>query len=217
MTLIYSCDLIVLTKSKEKVLVLLNDLYPSPKSELVFRNHYQLVISVVLSAQCTDKKVNQVTPALFKKFPAFSSLTQAKPSQVERIIRTINYYKTKSRNLIALAQIITDKHAGKLPLDFNALITLPGIGRKTANVILTETGAAPALPVDTHVFRVARRLGWANTNNVEKVEQELRTAFDQSVWRNLHHWLILHGRRVCKARRPLCSECKLASLCPSKQ
>lgn len=205
----------MLKRKRENIIKLLDSLYPSPKSELVFHNHYQMAIAVVLSAQCTDKKVNQVTPLLFRRFPSFALLAKAKASQVEKIIKQVNYYKTKSRNLIGLAQTITDKYAGQLPLKFDDLTKLPGIGRKTANVILAETDSAPALPVDTHVFRVAKRLGWAQANTVEKVELELQAAFDQSIWRNLHHWLILHGRRVCKARRPLCGECKLAKLCPT--
>ena len=202
------------SNKKSRIIAALRKLYPYPKSELAFRNRYQMTVAVILSAQCTDKKVNQITPLLFSRFPSFAALAAASISQVEKIIRPINYYKTKSRSLIALAQIITEQYSGRLPLLFESLIELPGIGRKTANVILAETGIF-ALPVDTHVFRVAKRLGWAKAATPEKVELELQALFERKLWRNLHHWLILHGRRVCKAQRPLCPQCSLARYCPS--
>lgn len=201
----------------KKVLALLNKLYPSPRSELIFKDNYQLTVAVILSAQCTDKKVNQVTPQLFGKFNSFDALANAKTNQLEKILRQVNYYKTKSRNLIKLAKIVSKQHSGKIPLDFTTLLELPGIGRKTANVILAETGAAATFPVDTHVFRVARRLGWSDGKAAEQVEEQLKIVFKQELWRNLHHWLILHGRRVCKARQPLCQQCLLAKLCPACQ
>ena len=192
-------------------------LYPNPASELNFRNAYELTISVMLSAQCTDRKVNEVTPHIFAKFHDFKSLSRAHLSTIETIIRPVNYYKSKAKNLLGMAKRITDYFNNKIPTNFEDLISLPGVGRKTANVILTELGVAQTLPVDTHVFRVSRRLGLASGKTPDAVEEELKNVFEPSEWRNVHHWLILHGRRICNARRPLCKECPLAPKCPSKQ
>jgi len=201
--------------SDTKILQHLKTLYPEPKTELHFTNAFQLAIAVLLSAQCTDKKVNEVTPALFKAYPDFKSLATAAVVDIERIIKQVNYYKTKSRHVVALGQIILKEYDGELPRDHLILTTLPGIGRKTANVICSELGIQPAFPVDTHVFRVAKRLHLAFGNTVRIVEQELCDRFKPSLWRPLHHWLILHGRRVCKAQRPLCELCALTKVCPS--
>lgn len=206
----------MLTKRKQALLDQLRILYPEPKSELNFNNEYQLLVSVVLSAQCTDKKVNDTTPALFKKYPDFKRLARAEVSEVEAIIRQINYYKTKSKNIVSTAQIITADFGGDLPRSMDELVSLPGVGRKTANVVLGELGIEPSIAVDTHVFRVSRRLGIAKGENPGEVEQSLRKGFPPASWRDLHHQLIFHGRRVCKARTPMCSECLLASACPSK-
>jgi endonuclease-3 len=205
------------TPNPKKLLKLLRRLYPDPKSELDFKNEYQLVVAVILSAQCTDKKVNEVTPTLFSTYPDFSALSKAKQSEVETIIRPINYYKTKARNLIGMAHTVVSSFAGKLPKDHDDLTSLPGIGRKTANVVLGELGAHPALPVDTHVNRLAHRLGLSKGRNVREVETDLCALFEPSDWRALHHSLILHGRRVCKAVNPRCSACVLAPHCPSRQ
>lgn len=199
---------------KTKLIQILGELYPDPKSELNFSNNYQLLVCVLLSAQCTDKKVNQVTPSLFAKYPDFSALAAAELSEMEAILRPINYYKTKAKNLINLGALVVEKHASQVPLSFDLLTSLPGIGQKTANVILSETGAAHTLPVDTHVFRLAHRLGLATGNKPEKVEEELKAQFEPVKWRNLHHWLILHGRRVCKAQNPACNDCRLNQICP---
>ncbi len=203
-------------QGENKILKAFGLLYPNPKSELNFSNEYELLISVLLSAQCTDKKVNQVTPKLFEKYQNFQGLSAAQISELESIVRPINYYKTKSRNLIALASIVSNQYGGTMPRSFEELIKLPGVGRKTANVILGELGLNHTLPVDTHVFRVAQRLGWAKGKTPEEIEEQLREKFKSNLWRPIHHWLILHGRRVCKAQRPLCNECKLTKLCPKK-
>lgn len=200
---------------KTKLLEQFEKLYPNPKTELVFKGPYQLAISVMLSAQCTDKKVNQVTPELFERYPSFEELSKARVTSVEKIIRAVNYYRTKAKHVVATAKLVTEEHGGKLPRVHKQLTTLPGIGQKTANVIMSELGIEPAFPVDTHVFRVSKRLGLATAETREKVEEELKQEFEPLVWRPLHHWLILHGRRVCKARTPLCAECTLNSLCPS--
>ena len=192
-------------------------LYPTTGSELNFKNPFELVVAVSLSAQCTDKKVNEVSPLLFAKFPDFKSLAAARVSSIETIIRPINYYKTKAKNIKAMAEKVVEEFNGKLPSDHEILMTLPGVGRKTANVVLSELKIQPSIPVDTHVFRVSKRLGFAHDSNPHKVEMELESVFDSSLWYNVHHWLIYHGRRVCKAQRPLCGECTLSKLCPSNE
>lgn len=205
-----------MTPQKRKTLLsILEKLYPDPHSELDFKNEYQLLIAVMLSAQCTDKKVNEVTPILFSKYPNFASLAKASLSDVEKIIRPINYCKTKSKNIIATSSQVVTEHNGHIPLTFEQLTELPGVGRKTANVVLGETGAVPSLPVDTHVFRVSRRLGLSSGKNPDAVEEDLKKQFPSSEWRNLHHRLIFHGRRVCKAQNPQCAECALSGICPS--
>lgn len=203
------------TKRLDLLLKILGQLYPDPKSELVFNNDYQLIVSVVLSAQCTDKKVNEVTPSLFTKFSDFRSLSKAKLSDIEEIIRPINYFKTKSKNLIALATQIECDFKGKIPLNFEDITSLSGVGRKTANVVLGELGVDFTLPVDTHVFRVSKRLGLSKGKNPNEVEEDLRKKFPKKEWRSLHHWLIFHGRRVCAARSPKCGDCALKEICPS--
>ena len=204
------------TKNNRKLLGIFGRLYPAPRSELKFEGEYQLAVSVILSAQCTDKKVNEVTRVLFKRYRDFRGLGRADLEELGALIRPINYYKTKAKNLISLAKLVIAEHEGKLPRTREELQELPGIGRKTANVIQCERGLEPALPVDTHVFRVSRRLGLADAATPEKVENQLTQQFDPRYWHDLHHWLILHGRRVCKAPRPLCSECGVAQLCPSR-
>ena len=202
-------------KQKAELLTKLGVLYPNPRSELVFDSPFELLICVVLSAQCTDKKVNEVTPTLFKRFPGFEHIAKARLTEVEKIIRPVNYYRTKSKNIIALAQLVLKNFKGEIPLNFDDMTSLPGVGRKTASVVLGELGAEFTLPVDTHVFRLANRLGLALGDSPDQIERELRLQFKPSQWRNLHHYLILHGRRVCKARNPLCKECTLLALCPS--
>lgn len=207
-----------MTPKKKKILIqTLAELYPDPRSELDFENEYQLLIAVMLSAQCTDKKVNQVTPELFKSYPTFHALSQAKLSDVERIIRPINYYKTKSRHLIATGKEVVARFKSHVPETHKELTSLPGVGNKTANVILSEKGVVPAFPVDTHIYRLARRLGLSTGETPDAVEKDLRKAFPSSEWRGLHHRLIFHGRRVCGARSPQCGGCPLSSICPSAE
>lgn len=207
-----------MTPQKRTFLVeALAKLYPDPHSELNFKNEYQLLISVMLSAQCTDKKVNQVTPELFSAYPSFKALSEAKLADVERIIRPINYYKTKSKNLIATGNEVVARFKSKVPDTHEELTSLPGVGNKTANVILSEKGVVPAFPVDTHIFRLAHRLGLSKGKTPDHVEKDLRKAFPSSEWRNLHHRLIFHGRRVCGARSPNCSECSLNKICPASE
>lgn len=205
----------MLSKRKRLIIAHLDELYPDPRSELNFENTYQLLIAVILSAQCTDKKVNEVTPYLFGKYKDFKALAKASREDVATIIRPINYYLTKAKNIIGAAQAITEQYGGTIPTDHESLISLPGVGNKTANVILSEGGETPAFPVDTHVFRVSRRLGLSESNDPAGVEHDMTRAFPSELWRRLHHQLIFHGRRVCKARNPLCEACLLAKECPS--
>ncbi len=201
--------------NRTNLLKIFKELYPNPRSELNFDGEFQLLICVVLSAQCTDKKVNEVTPTLFAKFPGFAELSSAKLTAIEKIIRPINYYKTKAKNLKAMATKIIEEFEGEIPKTHELITKLAGVGNKTANVVLGELKIVHTLPVDTHVFRVSRRLGLAIGKNVGEVEKELKSKFPSQLWRNLHHWLILHGRRICKAQRPLCEECTLISICPT--
>ncbi len=205
----------MLRREKNILLTVFESLYPEPRSELNFSNNYELLVAVLLSAQCTDKKVNQITPLLFSTFPDCEALSKAKLSTVEKIIRPINYYRTKAKNLIKTAVLLVEKHACSVPGTFEQLINLPGVGRKTANVILSERGLAKTFPVDTHVARVSKRLGLTLHINPDLIEEDLKSEFEPGLWRNLHHYLIFHGRRVCKAARPLCAECRLNKICPS--
>jgi endonuclease III len=202
--------------TRNQIVKILSRLYPDPKSELHFENEFQLLIAVVLSAQCTDKKVNQITPQLFARYPDIATLAHARVVTIEKIIRPINYFRTKARNIVALAKMLESDFYGKIPSIHSDLVLLPGVGNKTANVVLSELGHAATFPVDTHVFRVARRLCLTKGKNVAAVEADLKRQFSANLWRPLHHWLIFHGRQVCKARSPLCPTCALAQLCPSR-
>ena len=203
------------TKRLRDITSALHTLYPEPRSELIFEGEFQLIVAVILSAQCTDKKVNEVTPELFAKFPSFAALAKAPLREIERIIRPVNYYRTKSAHLKEMARMVNEEFGEKVPRDYELIRTLPGVGNKTANVVLGELGVLPTLPVDTHVFRLAHRLSWSRGKSPEDVEEDLKKLFPPTTWRSLHHWLILHGRRVCKAQRPLCADCALVKLCPS--
>lgn len=196
------------------IAALLEAAYPAASTELVFSGEYQLIVAVILSAQCTDKKVNEVTPELFAHFPSFDTLAKARLPTLERIVRVVNYYRTKARNLREMARKVSSEFGGALPTSHEQLMTLPGVGRKTANVVLGELGAQATLPVDTHVFRVAHRLGLSSGKTPNQVEEDLMKLYPSSSWRALHHQLILHGRRVCKAQRPLCGSCTLSDVCP---
>ncbi len=196
-------------KSKAKRLLLaLKARYPL-RSGLNFKNNYQLFVAVILSAQCSDKKVNEVTRAFFKVYPNFKKLAEAKIEDVERLLNQINYFKTKSKNLIKAAKILSRR---KFPLNYDELIKLPGVGDKTAQVILACNGI-PSFPVDTHVARVSRRLGLSEAKAREKISMDLKRIFPKEDWINLHHALIWHGREICKSGRPKCNECVISKLC----
>lgn len=195
------------------ILASLAEMYPDASCALLFRNPFELLIATILAAQATDKSVNQVTPSLFKRYPtpeAFLSLTQ---EELEEEIKSIGLYKNKARNILTTCKQLVEKHGGQVPDDRVALEALPGVGRKTANVVLSNAFNVPAIAVDTHVFRVSNRLGLAQAKDVWKTEQDLMNNIPKELWSTAHHWLISHGRQVCHARKPACGSCRLALYC----
>ncbi len=193
----------------------LKKLYPDAVCELTHRNAYELLAATILSAQCTDARVNMVTPALFDKYPDPESLAAARQSDVETIIRSTGFYQSKARNLIGMARGVIERFDGQVPHDLEDLVTLPGVGRKTGNVVRSVVFDLPGLPVDTHVGRLSRRLGLTDHVDPVKVEYELNRYLPGAQWGTFSLRLILHGRRVCDARKPRCDECTLADICPS--
>lgn len=204
----------VLTKKEvEQVLDILSELYPEANCELEFKSIFQLLIAVVLSAQTTDKRVNEVTADLFSRYPDLDSMLTIEQEELEKIIRRIGMYKTKSKNVIALCNALKLKYDGRIPDTYEQLITLPGVGRKTANVVLSNGFSVPAIAVDTHVFRVSNRIGLVDGKNVLETELQLQEQIPKEKWSASHHLLIWHGRRMCHARKPNCSECHLNKYC----
>jgi len=189
--------------------------YPDAKSGLHFRNPYELFVAAILSAQCTDERVNTVTPSLFSHYPTVQDLAAADPNELAAQIKPLGLYKTKTRNLLASARLVAERHGGKIPRDRESLLALPGVGRKVANVVLSNAFGLPALAVDRHVFRVAHRLGLAAAGTADGTEAELTALWPPDRWGQAHHLLIRHGREVCTARQPRCSQCPLADLCPA--
>ncbi|WP_102127767.1 endonuclease III [Deinococcus planocerae] len=196
------------------VLAALEALYPDARTELVFRTPFELLVATVLSAQATDVSVNAATPALFTRYPDAHAMSTAGAEDLEPYIRAIGLSRAKARNLAALARLLVERHGGEVPNDFGAVVALPGAGRKTANVVLSNAYGYPAIAVDTHVGRLARRLGLSVQTNPDRVEADLGGLFPRERWVFLHHALIFHGRRVCVARRPRCAECVLLAFCP---
>ena len=186
---------------------------PAVQSELHFRNPFQLLVAVILSAQCTDKRVNLVTPALFERFPSSQSLATASFDEVYPFVKSVSYPNAKARHLIAMAQMLEAEYGGTVPSVIDALMRLPGVGRKTANVIASIVYDQPVIAVDTHVFRVAHRLGLSDGSTPWAVEQELEKYIPVQQRAIAHHWFILHGRYVCTARAPKCQDCPLAAWC----
>jgi endonuclease-3 len=189
--------------------------YPEATCALTHSNPYQLLVATILSAQCTDVRVNMVTPELFRRFPDPPHLAKAEPAEVEDLIRSTGFFRAKTRSLLAMAKQVVERHDGKIPRDLEALTALSGVGRKTANVVLgTAFGIASGIVVDTHVKRLARRLGLTSQVTPERIERELMEVIPRRQWVDLSHRLIQHGRRVCLARRPRCEVCSLKSICP---
>lgn len=200
-----------------RILPVLEARYGTVTTELHYRNPYELAVAVVLSAQCTDARVNQTTPEFFLRYPDFASLARADKEEVFALIRSISYPNTKAERLIQLAKVVMENYGGALPRDPEELQKLPGIGRKSANVIASVLWEAPVIAVDTHVFRVSRRLGLAQGNTPEKVEAELTQIIPPQYLGRAHHWLILFGRYHCTARKPKCAECPFTELCEAHQ
>ena len=184
-------------------------LYPDARPELHFTNPFETLIATILSAQCTDKRVNMVTQRLFALYPDAESLARLEPEQLEPLIRECGLYRNKAKNIIAACRALTQQYDGQVPCDRNKLMALPGVGQKTAGVVLMAAFGDPQLPVDTHVFRVSRRIGLADASDPKKVETQLRSLIPRDRWIFTHHLLIWHGRRACHAIRPDCAHCPL--------
>ena len=200
---------------KDKQLAILEATYSGAMPELVFNSTFELLISVILSAQCTDKRVNTVTAELFPIANTPQQFLALGQSRLEEYIKSCGFYRMKARNILATCQKLVDDFNGEVPKDFDELVKLPGVGRKTANVVTSVAFKEPAIAVDTHVFRIANRLKLAEGNTPLEVEVELQKVIPRDKWSDAHHWLIWHGRKLCKARRPLCSQCPLLEVCPS--
>jgi len=191
-------------------------IYPDAHCELDFANPLQLLVATVLSAQCTDKRVNLVTVDLFRRYPAAADYAQASQAELEEAVRSTGFYRNKAKNLRALAATLVEKHGGQVPASMEALTALPGVGRKTANVVLGNAfGLNEGIVVDTHVTRLSQRLGLTKETTPEKIEEELLKLVPREEWTLFSHWLIWHGRRRCTARKPDCAGCEVAALCPS--
>lgn len=189
--------------------------YPSAESELNFTNPFECLIATMLSAQCTDQRVNLITVELFKETKGPADVVKLTETALQEKIKSCNYYKTKSKHIIQTCHILLMNHEGQVPSDRDSLMQLPGVGRKTANVVLSNVFGVPALAVDTHVFRVSNRLGLVKAKNPLQTEEQLMKVIPEHEWSSAHHWLILHGRRVCHARNPACEICPINHLCPS--
>jgi len=196
-------------------LEILERTYPNAVTALDYGNPFQLLIAVILSAQCTDARVNLTTPHLFARYPDQRTLAGAKQPDVERIIKSCGFFRTKAKNVIAAARALVDEHDGRVPADRESLEALPGVGRKTANVVMSVAFEEAAFAVDTHVFRVSHRLGLTLATTPRGVEEDVTRLVPREKWRHAHHWLILHGREICKAPVPQCGRCPV-TMCPSR-
>jgi endonuclease-3 len=206
----------VLQRKAEKIAQLLMDNHPNPRTELNFNNDYELVVAVTLSAQTTDKKVNQVTPLLFQKYPNWKTLSNASVDEIIPLIRAVNFHKGKAERLVKAGKLVTEQFKGMLPRNMVDLMKIPGVARKSANVIMQELwDIAEGIVVDTHVTRVSNRLGITDQQDPVKIEKELMALIPKRYWRNFSGSLVLHGRYICVARKPKCTECFLNGICPS--
>lgn len=204
----------VLSKKKvAEAVKILEEMYPMADCELQFGSVFQLLVAVVLSAQTTDKSVNKVTEVLFASHPDAKAIAAMAEDELQQILRTIGMYRTKAKNVLNLARIIDEEYDGEVPGDYDKLVELPGVGRKTANVVLANGFGEQRIAVDTHVFRVANRIGLVQEKNVLKTELSLMEVLPETKWTQMHHALIWHGRRVCDARRPQCGICRLNGIC----
>lgn len=208
-------DIVAIKKTAQVQLSLLKKYYPHATCALNFENPFQLLVATILSAQCTDERVNKVTPQLFSRFPRAQDLAQAAQSEIESIIQSTGFFRNKAKNLKACCQKLVADFNGQIPQSLDELVTLPGVGRKTGNVVLgTAFGISSGIVVDTHVARLSRRLGLTRAKDASKIEADLQKRIAKKSWIDFSHLLIHHGRKVCKARRPDCSRCFLEDCCP---
>lgn len=205
----------VTNKIKAEQIAILGQVYKDAKPALKFTNPFELLVAVILSAQCTDARVNIATERLFAKAPTPQAIIDMGLEALEAEIKDCGLFRNKAKNIMATCQILVKEYGGEVPQDFAALLSLPGVGRKTANVVSSIAFDRPAIAVDTHVFRVANRLKLAVGETPLEVEKGLMKAIPRELWSQAHHWLIWHGRRICRSRKPLCGECPLAEVCPS--
>ena len=201
---------------KLQILQTLEETYPEAGPELHFTNPYETLVATILSAQCTDRQVNLVTPAVFARYPDAAAMAEARVEDLYPMVKSCGF-KSKAGNIIAACRIIRDEHGGEVPRTMEELTGLPGVGRKTANVVLSNAFGIPAFAVDTHVFRVSNRLGLCRADTVEETERQMTRLIPREKWGRAHHWLIWHGRRICKAQRPLCEECPLQEWCRERR
>lgn len=201
-----------MTENQRAILKGLAELYPDAGPELHFTNPYETLVATILAAQCTDARVNMVTPALFRDYPDPAAMAKAEPEEIYPYVKSCGF-KSKSVNIVNACRMIVEEYGGKVPDTLEDLTRLPGVGRKTANVVLAFSFGQPAIPVDTHVFRVANRLGLSDALTVEETEEQLRTLIPREDWSQAHHWLIYHGRRVCHSQKPDCAGCALRPWC----
>jgi endonuclease-3 len=192
----------------------LGQLYPDAHCALDYSTPLQLLVATILSAQCTDERVNRITPALFARYPDAAAFAGARPKELERMIKPTGFFRNKAKNIIACCRQLVDKHGGRVPMTMEELVPLPGIGRKTANVILGNAFATPGIPVDTHVGRLSQRMGLTLFRDPVKIERDLTALVPRKDWTAFGHRMIFHGRQVCHARRPRCDACALRRLCP---
>ena len=205
-----------LVRRARKINRVLAETYPDAHCELDFESPFQLIVAVVLSAQCTDVRVNLTTPALFARYPTAEEMAVADPTELEELIRPTGFYRNKAKSLLGLSVAVRDRFGGAVPGTLEELVTLPGVGRKTANVVLGNAFGIPGITVDTHFGRLARRFGWTEEEDPVKVEHIVGALFPRQEWTMLSHRMIFHGRRVCHSRRPACGACPVAALCPSR-
>ena len=204
-----------MVRRARKINRMLADLYPDAHCELDFSTPLELLVATILSAQSTDKRVNMVTPTLFASYPDAQAYATANPEEIEDIVRSTGFFRAKTASIIGLGQQLTERFDGEVPGRLRDLVTLPGVGRKTANVVLGNAFGVPGITVDTHFGRLARRFGWTDQTDAVKLEAEVGALFPRKDWTMLSHRLIWHGRRRCHARRPACGACPIARLCPS--
>ena len=195
------------------ILAALKELYPDALCSLDYQKDYELLFSVRLAAQCTDARVNLVTPALFARYPTLEAFAEADVDEVGQYIHSCGFWRAKARDIVASARMLREAFGGRVPDTMEQLLRLPGVGRKTANVVLANAFGVPTIAVDTHVFRVANRIGLADAPNVEKTERQLMAHIPEADWSAAHHWLIYHGRQVCDAKKPRCDRCCVRDLC----